>query len=506
MCYLAFIFGTKESMYPIIDRVYMKDKTYYYELTKKSDLAKWSCFQSLSVKQEEYSRKCIGILEHYNQSEQEEHKFIIDWIKKGYRNVWNYANTNKVISITGLFEKYLGKRKVFTLLEIQQITFALVYLQDEGNLGTEWDSSDPQNIYMREAFESFRLTATRELSVKFYKEKGNPAQLKDLKERFYIDKHYPLVFNYLDNIVRKESDELNMREIIDDVTASKIRKRKLFSRGISQYKVLYEEFFMANGIHKFLAETITINEHELNFVLSFCQEKIKQLKMSEDVQNIFVISCLYFTILIKEYGDTKELYLDKSQVELHLTLKKQKEELQKREKQLERKEQNFTQNYQKLKDENAELCLKMKEMEQEIKRLHQIIDKSEDQSKELVGLREMLFKLDKVEEPIQEVSLKEMAEKLLTYNLVFFGGHVNLHQKLKELLPNIRFLEVEKVGIDLSFVDRVDAVIIDVNYLSHSFYYKLMSQMKKNKTKLCYLTRKQNISFIIEEIYEFMVK
>lgn len=471
----------------------MEDKAYYYELSKSSPLAQWSCFHSLSVKQEEYARKCIGILEHYNVSEDSQ-RLVLDWIKQGYRNVWNYAKTNRILSITGLFERYLGKRKVFTLLEVQQITFALVYLQDEGNLGTEWDDTDPQNVYMREAFESFRLPATREFNIKSYSEKADLAELEEMKKHFYIDKHYTYIYNFLDNIIRGEAESMNMDEVVDDIASTKVRKRRLFNRGLSKYKMLFEEFFMANSIHKFLGETITISEEEINFVLGFCQNKIKELKLSEEVTDIFVISCLFFTILIKEYGTTKALYLDKSQEELHLSLQKQKEEIGKREKQLERKEINLTRNNQKLKKHNAALRLEVREMEREIKRLQELLKENEDHSKELVSLREMLFKLDRIEERvIGETSVQDMIQELSKHKLVFFGGHINLHQKLHELLPNIRFLEVEKVGIDLSFVDRVDAVIIDVNYLSHTFYYKLMSQMKKNKTKLYYLTRRQNV-------------
>jgi hypothetical protein len=505
MSYLAFIFGTKESLYPEIDRVYKQDRVYYYELSKKSPLAKWSCFHSLSARQEDYTRKCIGILEHCYTSGDGQKTLILDWIKKGYRNVWNYAKTNKVLSLTELFHRHLGKRQMYTLLEIQQISFALVYLQDEADLGTEWDSADPQNFYMREAFESFRTPATRDLQIQHYNEKIDLEKLAEIKEHFYIEKHTPHLYLLLDNIMKQEADAMNMGEVIDDLTATKFRRRKLISRGLSKYKNLFEEFFMINGIHKFLGETVTISEKELNFILIYCQKKIKELQLSEEGKDLFVIACFFFTILIKEYGTTKAFYLDKSQEELHLSLQKQKEEIGKREKQLERKEINLTRENQNLKEKNASLRAQLSEMEHEIKKLQQSLNQKEDNSKELASLREMLFKLDKQDEPFMEdISFQEMIESLTSHKLVFLGGHVNLHQKLKELLPDVRFLEIDKVGIDLSFVDNYDAVIVDVNYLSHSFYYKLMSQMNKNKTRLCYLTRKQNVQLVIREMYEFM--
>jgi hypothetical protein len=506
--YLALAFGTNEKLHSEIDKVYLKDRTYFYEKAKASELSKWSCFHSLSTKQEEYVRKCIGILEdtftkpNYNE-------FIFDWVKKGYKVVWNYAKSNDVLSVTELFRKYLGKRQNYRLLEMQNLTSILVYLQDEGDFGTEWDHSDPQNHYMTEAFQNFITPATRDLNIKFYNKNKVHEGIANLKEKIYLDKHYSHLYTVLDHILKVEADEMGINEIIEDIPAFNVNKRRLYNRGLSKYKVLWEKFFLVNGIHKFLGETVTISKEELDFVLAFCDQQIKEVDMDEELQSFFIITCLFFTILIKEYGTTKELYLDKSQEDFHLSMRKQQEMITKRERQLEKKEATFSREKEKLKDKNSALTNEIKHLEQEVKRLNQLLDAQENYKKEVTSLREMLFTLEKEEkDPFIEhqMPIDEKAAYVNQFSLAYFGGHVNLHQKLKEWIPSIRCFSVEKSGVDLSFVNHYDAIIIDVHYLSHSFYYKLMSYMNKNEAQLYYLTRKQNIEFVIDEIYGFMAK
>jgi hypothetical protein len=501
--YLSLAFGTNEGLYPEIDKKYMKDRTYFYELSKNSEISKWSCFQSLSTKQEENVRKCIGILEDSFNNDPK-NTMVMEWIKKGYKKVWNYARTHRVLSLTELFSIYLGKRKTYTLLELQNITSILVYLQDYGNLDTEWDHSDPQNHYMTEALENFTKPATRELHIKHFNKNIDEDAVQELRQQLHLDK-YPYqsnIYILLENILRHEANELGLNEVFDDIASTNVKKRKLFKRGLSKYKVLVEKFFMVNGIHKFVGESMTISQDEINFILSFCANQIKELKLEEDVRDLFLISCLFFTIVIKEYRHAKALYLDQSQEDLHLSLQKQREELGKRQKQLEKKEINLSNEIKKLKDKNTTQAEEIKKLEKEVQRLHLLLDKEEDNTKELKSLRELLFNLDKMEETfINTVSHKEMINEIQQYKIVFIGGHINLHKKLKEQLPTIRFLDIDKLGTNLSFVDNYDFVIVDVNYLSHAFYYKLMSQIAKNNTALHYLTRKQNIEMIIEEIY-----
>ena len=69
--------------------------------------------------------------------------------------------------------------------------------------------------------------------------------------------------------------------------------------------------------------------------------------------------------------------------------------------------------------------------------------------------------------------------------VVVFGGHDSWRKAVKPLLPGARFYDREVLP-DLNTIRGADAVWLQVNALSHKYYYRIIDAARKNDIPVRY--------------------
>jgi hypothetical protein len=502
--YLALALGTKEFIYPDIDIIYKQSSLEYYELYKESSLSKLQCFKTLSSLQEEYIRKVIGIIELCDKCN--DNKLILTLIKKGYNVVFRYCTSHETLSVSEVLDLYIKQTPNPTVLEIQNLTSVVVYLYDIG-YGMHWNNNDEINEITTESYLNFVHLSIRKDIDHYINRHISLDQVSKVKDKYFLNGKKIKLNRALGKIREYEAQKLGFGEDIDvsDVADVNYKRKQLATQGISKYYCAFERFLYANDFHPFFLDNLEFSDEEINYLIENCVGNQRYFKINDSEMDMYIISSLFLAMVIKEYRNTRDLYLDKSKEDLFLSLKKQKEDLGKQQQALEKQEKLLSDENFKLKQKNEQFKKEINELNLQIKKLNNTLKEKEDKEKELQSLREMLFKLEFSDDPfILNINIDNMIQALSKEKIVFVSGQVALLNKLKEVLPNIRCLDIDKLGADISFIDNYSSIFVDVNHLSHSFYYKLTARINKNKSKLCYITKKTNIELIINEMYEFL--
>ena len=105
---------------------------------------------------------------------------------------------------------------------------------------------------------------------------------------------------------------------------------------------------------------------------------------------------------------------------------------------------------------------------------------------ELAQLRETLYSLRAREDESKESSgpLVELPWQVKR-RVVVFGGHDSWRKAVKPLLPGARFYDREVLP-DLNAVRGADVVWLQVNALSHKYYYRIIDAARKNGIQVRY--------------------
>ena len=140
---------------------------------------------------------------------------------------------------------------------------------------------------------------------------------------------------------------------------------------------------------------------------------------------------------------------------------------------------------------------------QEITRLRAeketIIKKHENESKDLIALRNYVYLISKGDSNksyIKESDIDYVSR--LGKKVLVIGGHDNWQSKLKIEFPDWTYLNSENKTFSAASVKDKDYIICNTEVLSHAAYYKLMS-IKEKDQKLLYV-RSNNIDLVMEEL------
>lgn len=180
------------------------------------------------------------------------------------------------------------------------------------------------------------------------------------------------------------------------------------------------------------------------------------------------------------------------QIELLINDKKSKEEKQNRNIE---KQKEYIRELEYINQNNERKIDELKD------KLNIILEKNE---KELVSLRNYLFKSQK--EDIEIKSFKEnCAKDHLDYSKVaIIGGHIRWQKKIQEELQGVTVINIDQHIKDMSFLNKMNLVVFVVGYLSHSFYYRAMDYISKDQGIIYINVR--NINHLKKEIDQELIK
>lgn len=131
--------------------------------------------------------------------------------------------------------------------------------------------------------------------------------------------------------------------------------------------------------------------------------------------------------------------------------------------------------------------------------------KGEADRAELAQLRETLYDLRGGEAPEAEDSgpLVELPWQVKR-RVVVFGGHDSWRKAVKPLLPGARFYDREALP-DLNAIRGADVVWLQVNALSHKYYYRIIDAARKNDIPVRYFgsasARKCAVQLALDELH-----
>lgn len=123
---------------------------------------------------------------------------------------------------------------------------------------------------------------------------------------------------------------------------------------------------------------------------------------------------------------------------------------------------------------------------------------------ELAQLRDTLYRLQssKDEPDVDSGQLVELPWQVKR-RAVVFGGHDTWRKAIKPLLPGARFYDREMLP-DLNAIRSADVVWLQVNALSHKYYYRIIDAARKNDIPVRYFgsasAKKCAVQFALDEL------
>lgn len=173
-------------------------------------------------------------------------------------------------------------------------------------------------------------------------------------------------------------------------------------------------------------------------------------------------------------------------------------------------------------EEISNLKSKVEELEKDIiakqsaiSRRDEKIAKIEDAEKKAAHLekenKKLLEELEKIKAEKDEIERIENDERsdeevakvlssLLGDNSVFFGGHESLTNKLKKLMPSVRFVSCDTVSTLDNVVKNAKYVIVKADHIGHKQMYKIKSMLERSNAKLIYSPNSTNVSIITKGV------
>lgn len=119
--------------------------------------------------------------------------------------------------------------------------------------------------------------------------------------------------------------------------------------------------------------------------------------------------------------------------------------------------------------------------------LAQVRAEARSEHQELIDLRELVFYQTAGQEPESKVSQEIQFPYQVRQRTVVFGGSDNWLKAIRPLLPNVNFVRRD-ISPNADLIRRADVVWIQVNYIAHSYYYKVAEIARNSDVPIRYFT------------------
>ena len=123
----------------------------------------------------------------------------------------------------------------------------------------------------------------------------------------------------------------------------------------------------------------------------------------------------------------------------------------------------------------------------EKKRYDQLQQEAAFAAQELTDLRDLVFHQQENEyldnEPDGQIAFPFQTQN----RIVVFGGHESWAREIRPKLPNVRFVDRTMVP-NAEMIRRADVVWIQTNAMCHSYYYKIIDEVRKYNVRVRYFS------------------
>ncbi|WP_125154411.1 hypothetical protein [Clostridium rectalis] len=476
--FVAEALSVNKRIYKDIDKIYNNDKLKFIKLAKHNEFYNHVMSQEGNVEQEYYFKKVLGILEGTNFDE-DVLEGVLLILKKGWRYTYTYVCNHSQVNVSIFLNRLIKKYKGIDNLSDDELNSNVIvllilstYFEKEINREDEMYNTYINSCAMRlEHYKNFNRINLNNIT-KEQKELINKLELKlkahekispitPSSHRLDIDKQKGLLVD----ISKLTKDDKNFLpfEYIGEL------------ENISLISIIGDDYFKQRDIQELIYTYSQFqNEETINYDDFFR----------------YIYPAIELRYLYREYRNAKKYFFENFDEELYNEISN---------KEIENKE--IKKNNIILQDENEKLKLELEKLEKENKKLKLEINKREDYKSEIIPLREFIFNLDDIEDYKTEML---DYNKLKSLNAIIVGGHPKWQNKMKEYLPNCKFISIDMLQFDTKIINSVDVVFIYTNYLNHAMYYKIINIIREKGLRLEYLKSNINIEIILNQIYNFI--
>lgn len=507
--------GTQERCREDIDKMYDTMPKEYYKAFVGSGLGKSRVFEKFTVATSEYIKKCFSIVLYDFTHDRD--LFITKLIKKAYKPAYTFYThrTSKFFleEFVLWYSDKMGGIEKTSGIYLDYCFYVLHYLSaiqgdklvEKGQLfntiNVQYDSmlTSPRIEDMLEENEIVDIEGIIKPNDSGYLDFLNEIAIKGR-----IGEDISLIFED----IKLNEEEYLMRNGILPTSPNSELPRMPFAKIINTMLILLETF----GIDASLVRESKVENKLLRSIVRYIHVLKNANGLSDRDTEVVFIPALIIYALAKEYNNLRKVLYEGVKSKL---IEKELEFEDAQSKERERLEFELTKQKEKTNDTEKKLfevkivsdskSKELKELELELKRTKQDLQKAKEYEKELFFLRDYYFNSQQDDETNEldiGLSIDTVLKSLSSVKGVIVGGHTNLQNKLKEVLPNFTFIKTEEASRDISFIRNRDIIfLISVNN-KHGLYNKVMSSIKTSDIEITYLPKSQNIESLCNVIYK----
>lgn len=512
--------GEVKHLEPEINRIYSKNESEYFKSYFNSEFRLEKLFFSFTTEKEQRLQKIAGIVLSELKKEENilenNNSYVLQLIKKGYRESWNYFKKNRKEEVIDLdaFVTIFPNKKGKSESIVNRVIYScivLIFLCAIDDKGVDISEKLAFGIRLRRFDKSIedRLKESKRIEnhsldktfFETFKEKIG------LKQQSYLT--LEKIYEY---VIKQRQSEVDKNLFIKPDETEKHLGRE----GLLRYFILSQQplhFFEIND-WDLLVET-KFSKKELENIFKIIHFNYKKYNLDEKELDMYLVFTLYLIALVKEYKHTREKFINPIQEKYLATIEQKKREYEDALNYVNDLRKELNRNLEKNKSKEKEfnktieqLRIELNKKDKEINRLKQLISQSKKNKKELIALREYMFNeqtkndFKETENDINTDEINKIIHHLSQLKIAVAGGHIKWQRKLKEKLPNIYVIDIDRLNQNLSYIDKFDLIIYNTAVNSHSFYEKFINRMERNDVQLIYLNSQSNINITLKEIYK----
>jgi hypothetical protein len=488
-----------------INEEYSKNEGEYFRALQESGYLKNSFFNSHLAEQIVQIRKVASMYYYHSQQTTDGgHEFIIRYLKKGYNRVVSYIENRSKVHL-GEFMNYIEQFGFISDTKTQLLVAILMYIDYEKVF------KDPQ---------FFKIQIENLLSSHNYGSRGNELDDERAKNTFPAMAKFEEIFGF------KMPKQMNFEEMIskqNNYHVGKLPKAErnkylrttnqdiIYKIGLTRYEKPLTAVLRSYGINDWnITPYIDFTRDEIINIYTLFDLSAQKERLKEDEFEFYMMSALFLASMSKLYLGLGEKYIENFNEKEKAELSDLEIELRNKISEVESSKIFYEKQLEQSKNKIDEQEKKIRELERQLK------DKEEDSKEidlmkmELISLRNytyvgsMLDSTEFVEENLDKELYKKRINLLKSKKIAVIGGHNSWHRKIKEVLPNVRFVHPDEQNISMSFIKNMDIVCFETSYTNHTVRNRAMTEINKDTTKIIHFNESRNIHFVIMELCEIL--
>ncbi|MBG9730806.1 hypothetical protein ABD87_15040 [Lysinibacillus sphaericus] len=516
---LILALGTNPKITDTVDEIYTVKELEYDELYRQSGFYNDIGFQLFSVRYAKQLTQISGIVEFaYKHNDFSTLKALI---KRAFPAVYNASTNASYLSHERIIQIV---RKIQPLIEhsewgLLSIYTVFLYLETMGYAKIE---PYAKSIFQRYLFDQYSLLQD---NMRLYQARfdDKDEELKILTKNLLIEfnnKKKVLNFNqYFDQLIDKEHAHKVGIDIFDENAYKNmsfeqiaVSRDAIFKDGDTAsligaitYVLKLFGFFETMFIHELTEEETKKFLHSVTNMFEANNLSRKGLKVED-----FMVICGFALSILKEYQTAREGYESAITKEVYekirLSFENKIEKIEAQKELLNKELTSLKYDSEVTKEQNSTLQKELKAMQKENERLHKMIEKQNPLQREVVALRDHTFRSnDSYEDSESTISIDKMIKRFENDKIFVIGGHENWVKKMKEQLPSVTFIPIDKTGSLAQL--KNDGINVIINTLSNKHAnYKRVVSMLSNTSTLHYINSHVHIETSIKEIYNLLYK